>query len=738
MARSTTVLLALAVTVIGSPGPASAAAACPAGSTAVPSSSPLICQVTWTQWWLSPITWTVPDGVTAVDVIVVGGGSGGNGATIGGNTAGGGGGGGEVKAQSMSVTPGAAITVTVGVGSGGGISSSVFPQPGGSSSFGAIVAAGGASGSGDSKVGNPSGSGNAGGAGSGTAAGGGGGAGGTGSTGPSGEGGNGGGGVAPNFGLFEGNTTSYGGGGGGGGGGPSMGLAGSGNGGGGNGGDFNAAGGPASRAGGGGGGAGGDGVGAGGLHSGTTGGPGGNGTVIIRFRQAPTAPTSLQAAPQDGAALIAFTPGADGTSAVTNYQYTLDDSTWIAFNPTVTSGPVTIPNLTNGSTYSIKLRAVSAFGNGTPSAAVSVIPGVIPDAPTALTATAGNASASIAFTAGAQGTLPIDNYEYSLDGGASWTALSPAATSSPVAVAGLTNGTTYSIQLRAVSAVGPGVASSAVSVTPVAPTPPRPPRPVPTPDPEPTPAPVPPLPPGDAYVTVNGQPQHVASGPNPRGDAVDITGEGFGMQLQGLDAEGNPLALGEDGVLSLQSDRGVRTAGTGFKAATPIDFYLDPPPLVTSVGVRATEMGTLIGTVTADSAGAFAGTVTLPAGTSVGEHVLQTVGVTPAGALRAVSLGVRVSPDASISLVKGSRTDDGMHDRISATGTVAGLPAGTALTPYVRFEGRPSFVAGLARIVVQADGSFRWSRLVRSDRALTAYVAWTDVKSNEVTWLKLG
>ena len=60
------------------------------------------------------------------------------------------------------------------------------------------------------------------------------------------------------------------------------------------------------------------------------------------------------------------------------------------------------------------------------------------------------------------------------------------------------------------------------------------------------------------------------------------------------------------------------------------------------------------------------------------------------------------------------------------------------LTPYVRLEGRSLFVAGLARIVVQADGSFRWSRLVRSDREVTAYVAWTAVESSEVTWLKLG
>ena len=62
----------------------------------------------------------------------------------------------------------------------------------------------------------------------------------------------------------------------------------------------------------------------------------------------------------------------------------------------------------------------------------------------------------------------------------------------------------------------------------------------------------------------------------------------------------------------------------------------------------------------------------------------------------------------------------------------------SVLTPYVRLEGRASFSPGAERIVVQADGSFRWSRLVRSDRGVTAYVAWTDVKSDEVIWLKLG
>ena len=229
-----------------------------------------------------------------------------------------------------------------------------------------------------------------------------------------------------------------------------------------------------------------------------------------------------------------------------------------------------------------------------------------------------------------------------------------------------------------------------------------------------------------------GAPQQVTSGPNAQGDGVDISGEGFAMTLQGLDGDGDPLGLGPDGALTLQEDRGVRPSGAGFRGSSQVDFYLDPPSLVTTRSDGG-DTGITLGTATTDALGDFAGTVTLPSGVAVGDHVLQIVGVTPLGRLRAVSLGVRVEPDASITLVKGQRIDEGRHDRIAATGTVSGLPAGTLLTPYVRLEGRTAFAAGAAWIVVQSDGSFRWSRLVRVDRDVTTYVAWTDVQSNEVT-----
>jgi hypothetical protein len=95
----------------------------------------------------------------------------------------------------------------------------------------------------------------------------------------------------------------------------------------------------------------------------------------------------------------------------------------------------------------------------------------VPAAPTGLSATAGDGQVSVAFTAGADGGTAITNYQYSTDGGATYSAFVPTDTASPVVITGLTNGTSYSIKLRAVNAMGAGAASAAVSATPVSPIP---------------------------------------------------------------------------------------------------------------------------------------------------------------------------------------------------------------------------------------------------------------------------
>ncbi len=90
-----------------------------------------------------------------------------------------------------------------------------------------------------------------------------------------------------------------------------------------------------------------------------------------------------------------------------------------------------------------------------------------PAAPTGLAATAGDSQLSISFTPGSDGGAAITNYQYSTDDGATYTAFSPAQTSSPVVITGLTNGTTYQVRLKAVNSVGAGTASAAAAGTPV-------------------------------------------------------------------------------------------------------------------------------------------------------------------------------------------------------------------------------------------------------------------------------
>jgi YVTN family beta-propeller protein len=104
---------------------------------------------------------------------------------------------------------------------------------------------------------------------------------------------------------------------------------------------------------------------------------------------------------------------------------------------------------------------VTNFNGGS----VSVIsaPPTRPSAPTALVATPGNGSASIAFTPGGDGGATITKYQYKVGNG-SWT--DAVGTTSPITITGLTNFVTASIRLRAVNAAGDGTASSAVQVWP--------------------------------------------------------------------------------------------------------------------------------------------------------------------------------------------------------------------------------------------------------------------------------
>jgi hypothetical protein len=180
----------------------------------------------------------------------------------------------------------------------------------------------------------------------------------------------------------------------------------------------------------------------------------------------PDPPTSLVTTPSNTSISISFVAGANNGTAIINYQYSLDGSNFSLFSPAVTTSPVRISGLSNGTLYTVYLKAMNSVGTSYSSSPVSATPATFPSPPTALVGTPSNASIFVSFSNGDTGGSPITNYQYSTDG-SNFTLFSPAQTTSPVLLTGLSNGTLYTVYLKAVNAVGSSIASTSTSANPV-------------------------------------------------------------------------------------------------------------------------------------------------------------------------------------------------------------------------------------------------------------------------------
>jgi alpha-tubulin suppressor-like RCC1 family protein/outer membrane protein OmpA-like peptidoglycan-associated protein len=171
-----------------------------------------------------------------------------------------------------------------------------------------------------------------------------------------------------------------------------------------------------------------------------------------------------------------YTSTTNGGSAIVNIEYSIDNGvTWTAPSPAVTSSPLVIPNLTNGTSYPVRIRAVNAVGASSPSIALTRTPATAAGAPTINSLQPLDGGLRVHFTAGDNGGSAIMSYDYSIDGGTSWLAVSPVTNTSPFSITGLTNGTSYPVAIRAYTSINGsrvnGAASTALSGTPAPPPP---------------------------------------------------------------------------------------------------------------------------------------------------------------------------------------------------------------------------------------------------------------------------
>jgi uncharacterized protein YccT (UPF0319 family) len=166
----------------------------------------------------------------------------------------------------------------------------------------------------------------------------------------------------------------------------------------------------------------------------------------------------------NGQSSVAFTPG-----SVIGSSYTVT-STPGSYIATGSASPLTVTGLQSATEYTYTVVASNRYGTAAASAAsAGVTATTVPQAPTIGTATGADQSATLTFTAGANGGSSITNYKYSTDN-STYSAFSPAQTSSPLTISGLTNNQSYSFYLKAVNANGDSAASAASNtVVPVMP-----------------------------------------------------------------------------------------------------------------------------------------------------------------------------------------------------------------------------------------------------------------------------
>ena len=176
---------------------------------------------------------------------------------------------------------------------------------------------------------------------------------------------------------------------------------------------------------------------------------------------APSAPTAVSAQALSEAALVSWTAPAANGSVITGYNVSSSPSGFSCSTTGATS--CTVTGLTDGTSYSFSITALSAVGSSPAASSPAVVPTNVPGAPTSVSAVASNGTIAASWTAPANHGLAISTYTATAQpGGYSCTSSTTKCT-----ILGLYDGQAYVVTVTATNAAGSSAASApSAAITP--------------------------------------------------------------------------------------------------------------------------------------------------------------------------------------------------------------------------------------------------------------------------------
>ena len=176
----------------------------------------------------------------------------------------------------------------------------------------------------------------------------------------------------------------------------------------------------------------------------------------------PGAPGITSVVAGNRSVVVTFTaPTTTGGAALGYYDYSVDGGTsWQSGQYRTKNSALTITGLINGTSYSVKIRARNIVGAGTASVATTAVPFTTPGKTVIQAIVTTSTTATVSFAAPGTGGRAITSYQYSLNNGTTWVTRSSGTTTSPLVITGLVTKHFYSVQVRAVSSAGSGLASA--------------------------------------------------------------------------------------------------------------------------------------------------------------------------------------------------------------------------------------------------------------------------------------